>query len=62
MKQLFIKCRFSENYKESDKVDSLQKTSEYENNIKNDSRIRARLFKTRVIVRNKRLKKYIKVI
>lgn len=58
MKQLFIKCRFSENYK----VDSLQKTSEYENNIKNDSRIRARLFKTRVIVRNKRLKKYIKVI
>ncbi len=62
MKQQFIKCRFSENYKESDKVDSLQKTSEYENNIKNDSRTRARLFKTRVIVRNKRLKKYIKVI
>ena len=56
MKKLFLKYRFSEDYKESKIVDSLQKPSEYENNIKNGLKIRLRPLITNAIVQIKRLK------
>ena len=62
MKKLFLKYRFSEDYKESKIVDSLQKPSEYENNIKNGLKIRLRSFITNVIVQIKRFEINIKVI
>jgi len=62
MKKLFLKYRFSGDYKESNIVDSLQKPSEYENNIKNSLKIRLRSLITNVIVQINRLEKNIKVI
>lgn len=62
MKKLLLKYSFSENYKESKIVDSLQKPSEYENNIQNGLIIRLRSFITNVLVQIKRFEKNIKVI
>lgn len=62
MKKLRLEYRFSENYKESKIADSLQKPSEYENNIKNSLKIRFRSLITNAIVQIKRLEKNIKVI
>jgi hypothetical protein len=56
MKKIFLKYIFSEDYKESNIVDSLQKPSEYENNIKNGLKIRLRPLITNAIVQIKRLK------
>ena len=62
MKHIFVKYRFSEDYKENSIVDSLQKPSEYENNIKNGSITRSISLINKAIVLTKQLKKYIKVI